>query len=117
MTVSQTRTKLIGRLADRKARMREGQILVEGVRAVEEALGAGLDIRFGVVAPGVGRTDRGERLLTALEEARADLVHTTDRALTGLANTESPQGILLVCSEPDPWSPVKTYRSETGILF
>jgi RNA methyltransferase, TrmH family len=105
VSVSQGRTKLIRRLADRKARAREAQILVEGVRCAEEALAAKLELRFGVVGAALERTDRGRTLLGALQATGVELLHATDSELGALANTEQPQGVLLVCGEPGEWEP------------
>lgn len=104
--ISQTRTKLIRRLADRKGRARESQILVEGVRSAEEVLAAKLEVGFGVVSPGLERTERGRVLLATLQDVGIELLHTTDPELSDLADTERPQGVLLVCGEPSPWDPI-----------
>ena len=75
-------------------------MLVEGVRAVTEALDAGANGRFAVTSPRLGHTSGGSALATRL--AAADLeVHAVDDAeLSELADTEHAQGVLLVCSEP-----------------
>ena len=75
-------------------------MLVEGVRAVTEALDAGANGRFAVTSPRLGHTSGGSALATRL--AAADLeVHAVDDAeLRELADTEHAQGVLLVCSEP-----------------
>ena len=51
MGLSQNRRRLIGRLRIRRQREREGSVLVEGMRAVNDALDAGADATFAVVAP------------------------------------------------------------------
>jgi len=117
VSVSQRRTKLIRRLADRKARTSESLILVEGVRSVEEALKAELKIRFGVVAPALERTDRGRDLQAAMQRAGLELLPTTDSELAGLADTERPQGVLLVCEEPAPWAPAEESGPVSPILL
>ncbi len=117
MSVSQGRTKLIRRLADRKTRARESQILVEGVRCAEEALGAGLKIRFAVVAPTLEGTDRGRELLKLLQSSGVELVPTTDAELRGLANTERPQGLLLVCVEPSSWTSTPEHGRSSPVLL
>src|SRR5438034_8911364 len=54
-------------LQRRKARGRRGLALIEGVRLVEEALGAGLRLRGAIVAPDIARTARGTALVGELE--------------------------------------------------
>ncbi len=77
-------------------------MLVEGVRAVREVLDAGAAIRFAVVSPRLDDTLDGGVLRRRLEESRADVVAATDAELAELAETETPQGVLLVAEEPRP---------------
>lgn len=91
---------MVGRLRIRKSRRKEGLVLVEGVRAVTEALDAGANGRFAVTSPRLAHTSGGSALANRLAAADLEL-HTIDDAELGeLADTEHPQGILLVCSEP-----------------
>jgi TrmH family RNA methyltransferase len=84
-------------------------VLVEGVRAVCEALAAGAAARFAVVAPQLDRTDGGVGARAALQAAGVQVDEVDDHELAGLADTDSPQGILLVCAEPaDPDDAVRT---------
>lgn len=98
MDLSQRRTKLIARLGVPKTRAREGLVLVEGVRAVEEALDAGVDVSFVVVSPRLGDSPAAP----ALEQRFADLdvVRVGEGELARLSDTERDQGVLLVCDEP-----------------
>ena len=75
-------------------------MLVEGVRAVTEALDAGVNGRFAVTSPRLGHTSGGSALATRLAAADVELHTIGDAELSELADTEHPQGILLVCSEP-----------------
>src|SRR5204862_531056 len=52
-------------LQRRKARGRRGLALIEGVRLVEEALGAGVEVQRALVAPDLARTDGGGDVRTA----------------------------------------------------
>jgi len=98
-TVSKARSRLIARLRTRH-RAREGRFLVEGVRTSEEVLAASIPIDFAVVSPRLGSTPRGEALASALREAGVELCLVTHSELRDLADTETPQGIVLVCPEP-----------------
>ena len=104
MALSTARTKLVHRLADRKGRPREGAVLVEGVRAVEEAVGRAPS-RFAVTSPALERTERGAALAARLDELGIDRVSVPDRVLGELADTARPQGVLLVVDEPRPELP------------
>jgi TrmH family RNA methyltransferase len=91
---------LLRRLRVRKSRKKEALVLVEGVRAVTEALDADADGRFAVTSPRLGQTSAGSALAKRIAATDLEL-HTIDAPeLSALADTEYPQGILLVCSEP-----------------
>ncbi len=94
-------------------------MLVEGPRAAEEALAAGATVRFAVTSPhsvedlaggdGEGRVERRgeargrarvEAVIGGLRQGGVDVHEVDDRTLADLADTESPQGLLLVVEEP-----------------
>ena len=99
MALSQRRERLVARLRAAKTRAREHAVLVEGVRAVSEALDAGVDVDFAVTSPRLHATKAGARLAERLEDR--DVVTVDDQELEHLSDTERPQGVLLVCEEPD----------------
>lgn len=112
MELSQRRARLVQRLRTRKTRTRERLVLVEGVRAAREALDAGAVVTFAVVAPRLDMSEAGRALRARLEERSGDggaagsstrvpVVTTTDAELERLSDTEHPQGVLLVCAEPE----------------
>ena len=94
---------LIRDLRLRRGRERRGLALAEGVRLVEEALGARIRIRHAAVAPALEATPRGAALKTALAAAGVPLAELDDRALAELADTEHPQGVIAVI-EPPTWT-------------
>jgi len=94
---------LIRDLRLRRGRERRGLALAEGVRLVEEALGARVVLRHAAVSPALETTPRGAALKTALAAAGVPLVELDDRALAELADTEHPQGVIAVF-EPPTWS-------------
>lgn len=98
--ISKARSRLILRLRSRRGRPREGLFLVEGIRAVEEALDGGVKISFAAVAPGLEGSERGAALAQILREAGVDLELVDDDRLAELSDTETPQGVILVCIEP-----------------
>jgi TrmH family RNA methyltransferase len=91
---------MVGRLRVSKSRKKEGLVLVEGVRAVTEALDAGVGGRFAVTSERLGQTSGGSALAARLASTDLELNPIDDAALRALASTEHPQGVLLVCSEP-----------------
>ena len=103
--LSKNRRQLIERLKTRKGRPREGLVLVEGVRSSAEVLAAAADIRFVVRSPRLLDTEAGRALASALaargsETAEVDATEMSDTDLADLSDTEHPQGILCVCTEP-----------------
>ncbi len=98
--LSRRRELLIGRLRKRKTRQREGLYLAEGIRCAGAILDAGVDPRFAVCSPQLGSSEAGRRLADRLR--RRELVEVQDTALVRLANTETPQGVLMVCEEARP---------------
>ena len=62
MELSQRRERLLGRLRTRKSRVKEGRVLVEGVRAVSEALDCGASLVFALLSPRLSSSDAGRAL-------------------------------------------------------
>lgn len=75
-------------------------MLVEGRRAVAEALDAGAAVRFAVASERLDGDPEGNALTTRLVASAVELVVVPDAELGALAATHSPQGILMVCEEP-----------------
>ena len=97
--LSQRRAALVARLRVAKTRSLERAVLVEGVRAVKEALDAGIDVRFAVSSPRLETTEEGRALAERLESL--DLTRMDDDDLPAVADTEHSQGVLLVGAEPE----------------
>ncbi len=93
MALSRRRERLLRALRDRKGRVREGRVLVEGPRAVRTAIAAGARVDFVVVG------ESGEAI------PGLDTVVLSDAELEDFADTESPQGILAVVREPEATLP------------
>jgi TrmH family RNA methyltransferase len=91
---------LVRDLQRRKGRRRRGLAVAEGLRLVEEALGAGVPLTGAVIANDLDRTARGAALLEALGAHAVPVAEVTPRALAQLADTETPQGVLAVVEPP-----------------
>lgn len=76
--------------------------MVEGVRLVEEALAAQVPIKGAVIAADLERTARGISLREDLEKHAVPIESVSARVFAPLADTESPQGIVVVI-EPRRW--------------
>lgn len=92
------RLKLARALATRRGREREGRFLLEGPKALAEAL----ELAPGVVELVLWRTGEEERVAAALELARARRVPCLEvaaRAFEGLSQVETPQPLLAVARQ------------------
>ena len=87
----------------RKAR--DGQtddlIFVEGLRLVEEAVRSRLGIEFCIIATDFGSEEREYKLLGRLYDAAVEILETDSSIFSSIAETRSPQGIILICGRPE----------------
>lgn len=114
MTLSEGRRRALARLRRRKTRERDELVLVEGPRAVREALAAGARARFALVSP---RLDEVAPGLAARLAESTDVVPVDDVTLSESADTASPQGVLLVVEQPrDAWLDRLDHRSRVLVL-
>jgi TrmH family RNA methyltransferase len=96
--LSQRRAAIVTNLRVPKSRVREGAVLVEGVRAVREAFAAGVRTQFAVTSSKIAATEEGRLLAQRL--GAIDTTEVDDGELARLSDTERHQGVLLVCDEP-----------------
>lgn len=75
-------------------------MLVEGVRAIGGALTAGVDVKFALISERLEATPTGTALASTLRSMDVDVTEVTMAELDDLADTEHPQGALLICREP-----------------
>jgi TrmH family RNA methyltransferase len=75
-------------------------VLVEGVRAVREALLAGAEVRFAVASPRLDALSAGALARDLMREHEIEVIDVDEDEFVELSDTEHPQGILLVCVEP-----------------
>jgi TrmH family RNA methyltransferase len=110
LTVSRNRALLIGRLKRRKTRRREGAFLAEGLRCASEVLNSGLPVRFAVATPDLEGSQHGATVADRLRQEGVEILRVDPVELAELADTESPQGLLLVAEQPTP-SPAELVTS------
>jgi len=110
--------RLLRSRRQRRAREAEGLFLVEGVRAVEDLAASPLAVRFAVASSSLGDTPRGQGLLDLLSSQGVAIRMTADRDLAGLADTETPQGILAVAPVPRAGlDALRMDRSDPAVLL
>ena len=88
-------------LQRRKARKRSRYAIAEGIRLVEEAMAAGVEIRGAVVAQPALEHPRTAALVRDLSSRAVEVEDVTSRVFDELCDTDSPQGILAVVAFPD----------------
>ena len=97
--LTNSEAKLIHALKSRSGREKQHSFVVEGVRAVEELMASGIDLKFVVVAPSLEDSRRGSALIDALE-ANALVRRVREAELKDLSDTETPQGVIAVAHTP-----------------
>ncbi|NIP57842.1 MAG: hypothetical protein GWO00_07525, partial [Gemmatimonadetes bacterium] len=100
VSLSRSKEKLIGRLRSRRMRPREGLVLIEGLHTCVEAVDAGARIRFAVASRSLPEAAEGRRLAEHLEATGVVVEWVGEEILASVSDTESPQGLLLVCEAP-----------------
>jgi TrmH family RNA methyltransferase len=88
-------------LKRRKARERNDLFVVEGIRATEELLRSALRVRGALVSPNLTTGERGHRLLEQLRGSVPEVLEVDERALQTAANTDTPQGVVVIAEIPD----------------
>lgn len=103
-SVANERVKYARSLNRERVRTREKRFAIEGTRAVQEALQAGVRPVLAFFTPRLRSIPEGPRLLASLEQAAADLVEVTPQVMASMSETVTPQGVLAVVPVPElPW--------------
>jgi TrmH family RNA methyltransferase len=87
-------------LTRRKAREKSGLFVAEGIRTVEELLASPLRITGAVTCDLLDRTARGAALGALLHARDVDVIRVSEREFLSAADTENPQGVLVVAEQP-----------------
>lgn len=107
---------LVRDLGRRKARERRGLSVAEGVRLVEEARAAHLTVRGAVFETGAIADERVRRLRDALEAEGVPVEGVAERTFRGLADTDTPQGVLAVV-ETRAWTLTDVDVANGGVVL
>ncbi len=95
-SAANSRIKLVCALARKQARHDARQFAVEGVRLIEEALGAGLVPALAFYSARVLRDARAAALVARLQDATRETYEVSEPVMRSIAATETPQGIIAV---------------------
>ncbi len=102
--VSNPHVRYARRLHRRRVREKEGRCLLEGVRLVADAAGAGASFVLGFWEAALLGVPGGEDLLRRLRDRPplGGLFEVHPQVMAELADTETPQGIVVVAQRPAP---------------
>ena len=92
-------------LIKRARAVRDGKvrdlIFIEGVRLAEEAARSALSIADVLYTERLAQDERGKQLLRALNKRAARITPVSERVLASVADTKTPQGIVVLAQRPD----------------
>ncbi len=97
-SAANTRIKEAVRLRERNHITGEDLFVIEGLRIIETALEAGVDIREVFFTDRFGSQREGGKLLKTLRAKGAHIFSITEHLLKKITDTETPQGIAAVIS-------------------
>ncbi len=98
---SNPKIKLVRSLSRRRAREDAKQFVVEGVRLIEEAVGAGIAPALVFFTASAQGDRRARILLEKIGKSTRELHEVSDVVMKEIASTETPQGILAVVPFPE----------------
>jgi TrmH family RNA methyltransferase len=115
-SLSNEKVKLLRSLLEAKGRRRSGLFLIEGVKLLEEALAAGVEIEL-ILYNGdmLVRTPRGRTLLRTLHRRRLPAYEAVVRVIETLSDTETPQGVVAAVRQMR-WSKILERPSVLGLI-
>ncbi len=115
LVISSTRNPLVKRirgLRHRETRMSEGVVLVEGLRAIIEAVQVGAKIETLLYAPERLRSDLAKATVEQARKRGATLVQATPEVLDDLSDRDVSQGIFAIAPRPQHvWEEVPLHIS------
>jgi TrmH family RNA methyltransferase len=75
--------------------------VVEGIRAAEELARSPLDVVGALASPQLSATQRGESLRKSLTARSVEIADVTAAEFASAAETDTPQGVLVIAREPE----------------
>lgn len=95
-SLTNPKIKHVRSLARRKERYAARQFVIEGVRLIEEAIGARVAPALVLHTPQIEEDARARKLLERLRAATSQVFAVGDAVMKEISSTESPQGIVAV---------------------
>ncbi len=95
-SLSNAKVKFVRSLARRRARYAARQFVIEGVKSIEEAIGAGMSPALAFFTAAADAEPRAHALLERLRATGSSVLEVSDAVMQAMSNTETPSGILAV---------------------
>ncbi len=95
-SLANPKVKLVRALSRRRARYAAQQFVVEGVRLIEEVVGAGIVPALVLYSARVDEEPRAHLLLERLSAVTAQVLPASEQVMQAASSTEAPQGIVAV---------------------
>jgi RNA methyltransferase, TrmH family len=109
--------KLARSLHRRRQRYRERAILVEGARPVAEVLQSDVTVHVLLFANTRESDEHFAPLIKDAHERGISVLSVEERVLATASDTETPQGILAICSMPESLPPEESPRTPPLVLI
>src|SRR5205814_1145631 len=94
------RVKAAARLRDRSGRDDQGRIIIDGMREIGRAIGAGVTLIEVYFFPELCRDEEHQRLLAGAERAGAELIEVTPQVMEKLSYGQRVEGVVAVAEPP-----------------
>lgn len=110
--------KLVRSLAKRKCREANGKFVLEGKIAVDEGLNYSVNPQFLVVADSFTHKKDWSLILNKALERNMTVYQISDKLFAGIAQTEEPQGVLLVAGKQEStWDELATKTNPFWVII
>jgi RNA methyltransferase, TrmH family len=90
------------RLRDRRHRDKQGRTLIDGVRELQRALGAGVQLIMAFVCESLCRGAETQSLLATLASSGCEVLHVSESVFEKLAFGQRAEGVVAVAETPRP---------------
>ncbi|MCI0588109.1 MAG: RNA methyltransferase [Planctomycetes bacterium] len=99
--IASVRNPLVRRFRRVREGRERGEMVLEGVRLLEEALGAGLRPSTVLVSPRLAATERGRTLLERLNRSTPPPFAATEEVVGAASEASTHQGVVAIAPAPD----------------
>ena len=116
------RVKEAIRLRDGRHRQKQGRILIDGVRELMRAIGAGVRIAEAFVCEPLCNTDEARQLVSMLDQCGGEVLPVAESVFAKLAFGHRAEGVLAVAEMPPPRglsrfrAPCEAWSDENGTV-